>query len=134
MTTPDARTPKAPSATTKKKNFCPALYFPVSARCSSIFVRRLGPTQDFSSFVIFMSFFQSKNMTRTARKNAQPNHGWRTRHTGSPPKNVDIHAKTGVQIGKPVKRQRKNVSATDQWMTREESLCRTTASPTTTSS
>src|ERR1700724_3066039 len=73
-------------------------------------------------------------MNTEAMKNATPAHGWITRHTDSPPNRCAIHPKTGVQIGIPVNRQTKNVSATVQWINRDARLWRTISLPTTTSS
>ena len=63
-----------------------------------------------------------------------PNQGCITRATERPPTRAAIQPKTGVQIGIPVKRQRKNVRATIQWITRDARLWRTISLPTTMSS
>ena len=81
-----------------------------------------------------MSDSQRKNIVADATTNATPNHGWSTRAVASPPKNTAIQPKTGVQIGIPENTQRKNVTAADQWIHREERLCRMISLPTTTSS
>ena len=53
-------------------------------------------------------------MTTAATKKASPTQGWSTRQTERPPKSAAIQPKSGVQIGMPVKRQTKNVTATVQ--------------------
>src|SRR6476660_9801585 len=57
-----------------------------------------------------------------------------TRRTEGQPKRAAIQPKIGDQIGIPEKRQTKNVTATTQWIRREERLWRTISLPTTTSS
>ena len=81
-----------------------------------------------------MSENQCTNITSEAIAKATPLQGCSQRHTDSPPKNVAIQPKTGVQMGSPVKRLTKKSTATVQWITREESLWRTISPPATTSS
>ena len=47
-----------------------------------------------------------------------PAHGWSQRQTCKPPKSGASQPKIGVQMGSPVKRHRKKVSATPQCTTR----------------
>src|SRR5207237_10410043 len=62
-----------------------------------------------------------------------PDQGWSQRETLRPPTSDAIQPNTGDQMGKPVKRQRKNASATSQCVTRTISRWRTMTSPTMTS-
>src|SRR5260370_36329191 len=52
-----------------------------------------------------------------------------TRASSSPPTRYAIQPKIGVQIGMPLTRARKKVSATDQWIRRVANRWRTTSSP-----
>src|ERR1700730_13184834 len=69
-------------------------------------------------------------MTIEARENATPAHGWMTRATERTPAGGEIQPKRGGQLGIPVNTQRKNVSATDQWIRRDERRWRTISLPT----
>ena len=71
-----------------------------------------------SAAVILISPAQCTNWSSAKTAKAIPVHGWSQRQTCSPPKSGASHPKMGVQMGSPVKRQRKKVSATPQCTTR----------------
>src|SRR5512141_251025 len=97
-----------------------------------MYVKSFGPIQLFSSGRSSISENHATSITRDASENAMPAQGWSQRQTWRPPKSGAIQAKTGVQIGRPVRSETKNVTATHQWMTREERRCRMISFPTTT--
>src|SRR6266498_3836609 len=91
-----------------------------------------GRHDPFSSGRKCMSPSQWKNCSIETRKKRTPAYGWMTRATSRPPTSAAIQRKIGVQIGMPVMSERKNVNATDQWISREARRWRTISPFTTT--
>src|SRR2546423_2437199 len=91
-----------------------------------------GCHDPFSSARKCMSTSQCTNCSTETRKKSTPAYGWMMRATSRPPTNAAIQRKIGVQIGMPVITQRKNVNATDQWISREARRWRTISPFTTT--
>ena len=81
-----------------------------------------------------MSETQATNITTVPTEKATPSQACNQRHTERPPKRYAIQPNTGDQIGMPVRSAPTKKIATVQWIKREESLCRTISSPTSTSS
>src|SRR5512132_481056 len=122
------------TSTIQKKNFCPALYLPTSESSRSAKRRYSMTLKLLSPASKRICEIQSTTITSVAAENATPSHACSQRQTERPPKKVAIQPKTGDQMGMPLKMAPKKSTATVQCTTREESLCRTSSLPTTTSS
>src|SRR5436190_16108301 len=108
---PERSRPRAARQESQNCSFCPPLYFPTfeSSVSQRMYCMARPPLTHSlrSDFFRPMSETHWKNMTAVESMKATPNHGWMTRQTDSPPKRAAIQPKRGVQIGIPVKTQRK---------------------------
>ena len=109
-----------PGTTAKKNSFWPPLYLPTSGSSPSwlmycddllrpqpLAVARLAGACRAAS---------GRTCTSEATKKSTPAQGCSQRHTESPPKRAAIQPKTGVQMGRPDRRDRKKKKATVQWI------------------